>query len=158
MEVFSSVHDAPRDTSVPIADVHPSVVSQAVRPTSQLPADCPYCGTHFKQARNIQRHLDRVCKSAPKGARFSLKQSPMPLPTTEPKLHTAISCPHCAKPLAHARNLKRHLNTCPVVKLTQIESSASSPSSHTSNVSRPVLNDAPVLHESLSKSISPDDS
>ena len=60
MEVFSSVHDAPRDTSVPIADVHPSVVSQAVRPTSQQPADCPYCGTHFKQARNIQRHLDSL--------------------------------------------------------------------------------------------------
>ena len=102
---------------------HPESGSHMYITNQQTP--CPSCGK-IMLAKNINRHLQRYCKSAAPGAHFSLRpirrdfvSNPSQPPPSSSTAPARVPCPHCHTTLAHARNLNRHLLTCKVY--TRIE-------------------------------------
>ena len=112
--------------------IHPGSQSHVYVTNQQTP--CPSCGK-IMLGKNINRHLQRYCKSAAPGAHFSLRPArrdlasnqsqPLPSGSTAP---ARVPCPHCHTTLANARNLNRHLLTCKVYNRTErLQSDGASP-------------------------------
>ncbi len=102
---------------------HPGSESHVYITNQQTP--CPSCGK-IMLAKNINRHLQRYCKSAAPGAHFSLRparrdlaSNPSQPPPSSSIAPARVPCPHCHTTLANARNLNRHLRTCKVYNRTE---------------------------------------